>query len=53
LRQSIAVTGRLEGIDLGTAVANIKAKLAKELKLPPGMTIEYGGLYGEQQARLS
>jgi multidrug efflux pump subunit AcrB len=50
LRQVIAVTGRLEGVDLGTAITNIKARLAKDLKLPPGMTIEYGGLYGEQQA---
>jgi multidrug efflux pump subunit AcrB len=50
LRQSVAVTARLEGVDLGTAVNQIKAKLAREVKLPPGMTIEYGGLYREQQA---
>jgi len=43
------VTARLEGIDLGTAVAQIKAQIAKNVKLPPGMTIEYGGLYQEQQ----
>jgi CzcA family heavy metal efflux pump len=50
LRQSVAVTARLEGIDLGTAINQIKAKLARDVKLPPGMTIEYGGLYREQQA---
>jgi hydrophobe/amphiphile efflux-1 (HAE1) family protein len=50
LRQSVAVTGRLEGKDLGTAIADIKQVLAKEIKLPPGMTIEYGGLYEEQQS---
>ena len=50
LRQSVAVTGRLEGKDLGTAIAEIKNLLAKEVKLPPGMTIEYGGLYEEQQS---
>jgi hydrophobe/amphiphile efflux-1 (HAE1) family protein len=50
LRQSVAVTGRLEGKDLGTAIAEIKKVLAKEVKLPPGMTIEYGGLYEEQQS---
>ncbi len=50
LRQSVAVTARLEGVDLGTAISQIKAKLEREVKLPPGMTIEYGGLYREQQA---
>ncbi|MDQ2936424.1 MAG: efflux RND transporter permease subunit [Acidobacteriota bacterium] len=50
LRQSVAVTARLSGSDLGTAVNSIKAQLAKDVKLPPGMTVEYGGLYQEQQA---
>jgi multidrug efflux pump subunit AcrB len=50
LRQTVAVTGRLEGLDLGSAISEIKATLAKQVKLPPGMTIEYGGLYREQQS---
>ncbi len=50
LRQTVAVSGRLEGRDLGTAIAEIKQLLAKEVKLPPGMTIEYAGLYQEQQS---
>ncbi|MDQ6652415.1 MAG: efflux RND transporter permease subunit, partial [Acidobacteriota bacterium] len=50
LRQSVAVTARLSGSDLGTAISSIKAQLAKDVKMPPGMTIEYGGLYQEQQA---
>jgi multidrug efflux pump subunit AcrB len=50
LRQTVAVTGRLEGQDLGTGIREIKSLLAKDVKLPPGMTIEYGGLYQEQQA---
>jgi CzcA family heavy metal efflux pump len=50
LRQTVAVTARLEGVDLGSAIGAIKAKLAKEVKLPPGMTLEYGGLYREQQS---
>jgi hydrophobe/amphiphile efflux-1 (HAE1) family protein len=50
LRQLVAVTGRLEGKDLGTAINEIKTQLAKDVKLPPGMTIEYGGLYQEQQS---
>jgi CzcA family heavy metal efflux pump len=50
LRQTVAVTGRLEGKDLGSGITEIKSLLAKEVKPPPGMTIEYGGLYQEQQA---
>jgi multidrug efflux pump subunit AcrB len=50
LRQMIAVTGRLEGNDLGTAIRQIQDQLVKDVKLPPGMTVEYGGLYQEQQS---
>lgn len=50
LRQTVAVTGRLEGKDLGTAISQIRTQLARDVKLPPGMTIEYGGLYREQQS---
>jgi CzcA family heavy metal efflux pump len=50
LREMVAVTGRLEGKDLGTAISEIQNQLVKDVKLPPGMTIEYGGLYQEQQA---
>jgi len=50
LRQTVAVTGRLEGKDLGTAISQIRTQLKKDVKLPPGMTIEYGGLYQEQQS---
>jgi CzcA family heavy metal efflux pump len=48
LRPVVHVTSRIEGIDLGTAIARIKASL-KNLALPPGVTLEYGGLYAEQQ----
>ena len=50
LRQTDSVTARITGTDLGSAISEIKAKLASDVKLPPGMTIEYGGLYAEQQA---
>ena len=50
LRQMIAVTGRLEGHDLGSAIRQIQRQLVKDVKLPPGMTVEYGGLYQEQQS---
>jgi CzcA family heavy metal efflux pump len=50
LRQMIGVTGRLEGSDLGTAIRQIQDQLVKDVKFPPGMTVEYGGLYQEQQS---
>jgi multidrug efflux pump subunit AcrB len=48
LRQDIAVTARLENRDLGSAIAEIRNKLAADSSLPPGM-VEYGGLYQQQQ----
>jgi multidrug efflux pump subunit AcrB len=50
LRQSVAVTARLSGSDLGTAINTIKTQLPKDVKFPPGMTYEFGGLYQEQQS---
>jgi CzcA family heavy metal efflux pump len=50
LRQSVSVTARLEGRDLGSAIADIQSRLATQLHLPAGTTIEYGGLFQEQQA---
>jgi CzcA family heavy metal efflux pump len=50
LRQMVAVTARVTGMDLGSAIDGIKQKIASQVKLPAGMTIEYGGLYAEQQA---
>jgi multidrug efflux pump subunit AcrB len=47
-RQDIAVTARLEGRDLGSAMADIRKVLDNDSTLPPG-TIEYGGLYQQQQ----
>jgi len=49
LRQMVAVTARVSDVDLGTAVKNIQQKMAQDIKLPAGMTVEYGGLYSEQQ----
>jgi multidrug efflux pump subunit AcrB len=48
LRQNIAVTARLEGRDLGSAMAEIRGRLAAEVSAVPGM-IEFGGLYQQQQ----
>jgi multidrug efflux pump subunit AcrB len=48
LQPDLAVTARLEGIDLGTGIAEVKDAIAK-LKLPSGIRVEYGGAYAEQQ----
>ncbi|HVF91188.1 MAG TPA: efflux RND transporter permease subunit, partial [Blastocatellia bacterium] len=53
LRTTVAVTARLSGSDLGSAINAIKARLANDVRLPPGMTIEFGGLYREQQSSFS
>ncbi|HXH40484.1 MAG TPA: efflux RND transporter permease subunit, partial [Thermoanaerobaculia bacterium] len=45
LRQSVSVTARLEGRDLGSAIKDIQSRLGRELHLPTGTTLEYGGLY--------
>jgi CzcA family heavy metal efflux pump len=47
-RQDVAVTARLEGRDLGSAMVEIRSKLSKDRSLPPG-AIEYGGVYQQQQ----
>jgi multidrug efflux pump subunit AcrB len=49
LRNISAVTARLEGRDLGSAVEEIRKRLPVEVKLPPGTDIEYGGLFQIQQ----
>jgi CzcA family heavy metal efflux pump len=48
LRQLVAVTARLSGLDLGSGVRAIQDRLSKSLKLPPGASLEYGGLYQQQ-----
>ena len=48
MRQDIAVTARLEGRDLGGAMADIRKILDHDATYPPG-TLEYGGLYQQQQ----
>lgn len=44
----VAVTARLEGTDLGTAMRRVQSAVAA-LKLPPDIRVDYGGLYAEQQ----
>jgi CzcA family heavy metal efflux pump len=49
LRNLSTVTARLEGRDLGSAVEEIKRRLFKEVNIPPGVEIEFGGQYLIQQ----
>jgi len=47
-RLMLSITARLEKVDLGTGIRDVQSKL-KTLVLPPGYSIEYGGLYKSQQ----
>jgi CzcA family heavy metal efflux pump len=48
LQQQILVTGRLEGSDLGSAMARVRSTV-EGLHLPSNVRVEYGGTYEEQQ----
>lgn len=48
LRAMVAVTARLDGRDLGSAMVDVKQAVSG-LGLPQGYSVEYGGLYHEQQ----
>ena len=47
-RRIVAVTAQLEGVDLGTAVSEVKALMAKTV-LPTGVTYTLGGQFESQQ----
>jgi CzcA family heavy metal efflux pump len=47
-RQLVAVTARIEGRSMGAAVQDVKTALSK-LQMPSSVTVEYGGLYQQQQ----
>lgn len=49
LKEMVSVTARLNNIDLGTALSQIKNTLHKKIVLPSGYQIVYGGAYAEQQ----
>ena len=48
LQRYIAVTGRLEGSDLGTAMQQVQATVTA-MHIPSSVHITYGGVYEEQQ----
>ena len=50
LKTFLGVTGRLSGRDLGGAIGEIRSKLSSSLALPAGMSLQFGGLYEQQQS---
>lgn len=49
LKPLVAVTGRLDNRDLGSTLKEIQQRIASEISLPAGYSVEYGGAYAEQQ----
>jgi len=49
LRDMTSVSGRLSNRDLGSAMSEIQERLFKEVNIPPGTEIEFGGLYQLQR----
>jgi CzcA family heavy metal efflux pump len=47
LQRMVQVTGRFEGVDLGSGIAAVK-KAVDALHLPSSIRVEYGGTYAEQ-----
>lgn len=43
------ITARLNNRDLGSTLADIQQQIQTKINLPPGLHIEYGGAYKEQQ----
>ncbi|HEU5021280.1 MAG TPA: efflux RND transporter permease subunit [Bryobacteraceae bacterium] len=48
LLRYVAVTGRFDGTSLGEGMQQVQ-KAVRELKVPPEISIAYGGVYAEQQ----
>jgi CzcA family heavy metal efflux pump len=48
LQRRIAVTGRFEGMSLGTGMARVQKAVAG-MNVPPSIRVVYGGLYKQQQ----
>ncbi len=53
LKSMGVVSARLSGRDLGSTLADIRTRVAAQIPLPPGYTIEYGGEYAQQKQAFS
>ncbi len=49
-QRRIVVSSNVQGRDLGSAVKEMQATVARELKLPQGYYLEYGGQFESQQS---
>ena len=49
LRPLLRVSARIQGDDLGSVMRALRRRIQTELSLPPGVALEYGGLYASQQ----
>jgi len=52
-QRRIVVMSNVRGRDLGSFVAEVRAKLDRQITLPPGYFIEYGGQFENQQRAMS
>ena len=50
LRTMVAVTARLSGRDLGSAMVEIQRRLRTDVALPAQVRVQFGGLWAEQQS---
>ena len=48
LQRNVSITGRLEGVDLGTGIAAVQ-KAVEGLQVPSSIRVVYGGIYQQQQ----
>ncbi len=49
LKEAVVITSQLSGRDLGSTMREIQARLPREVELPDGTDIHYGGLYRIQR----
>ena len=49
LRTDLSVTARLSGRDLGSAMRDVQRAMKRALVLPAGMSVQYEGMWAEQQ----
>jgi cobalt-zinc-cadmium resistance protein CzcA len=49
LKSDVVLTARLNNRDLGSSIKEIQQTFAKDLALPQGYSVVYGGAYSEQQ----
>jgi len=49
VQRRVVIQANIGDRDMGSVVAEIKSKIASELKLPPGYTVVYGGQFKNQE----